>query len=315
MDSMETTPVFVFTGFMESGKTTMIKRWLTQDFFREQDRTVLIVCEDGFTEFEEDKLDPNTTLVTVEKKDDFTSRLLDEIEKKYSPTAIIIEHNCMARLDQTLDIAWPENWDLVEISAMIDAQTFESQMKNMRPIMMEQFSYASVVVFNRCDENTNRLLYRSAVKAVNPQASVMFMDKNGQMIDSADLLPFDINADVIEIEDVDYGLWFVDVFENCTRYENKTVKFKGRVERPKGYPANSFLAGRDAMTCCADDVAYLKLLCVCQNAVSLKKNDWVTVTANIKLHQPEGDDAPSPVFYVTEISKARKPETELVYFS
>lgn len=312
---METTPVFVFTGFMESGKTTMIQRWLTQDFFKEQKKNVIIVCEDGFTEFDEDKFDSNTVMVTVDKKEDFNSRLLSDIEKKYAPTAVIIEHNCMAQLDQTLDIAWPENWDLVEISAMIDASTFDSQMKNMRPIMLEQFRYASVVVFNRCDDNTNKLRYRTLIKSVNPEASVMFMDLSGQMIDSADMLPFDINAPVIEIEDIDYGLWFVDVFDNCTRYNGKTVKFKGRVERPEGYPANSFLAGRDAMTCCAEDVTYLKLLCVCQKAVALKKNDWVTVTADIKLCQPEGEDTPSPVFYVKDIQKALKPQTELVYFN
>ncbi len=313
---METTPVFVFTGFVESGKTTMIQRWLTQQFFIEQEKLVLIVCEDGFTEFDEEKLkNDGTELFMLNNKEEFNSGFLGNIEKNHKPSAVIIESNCMVPLEEVLDIEWPENWDVVEITAMIDASTFDSQMKNMRPIMIEQFKYASVVVFNRCDENTKKLQLRGSIKAVNPEASVIFINKNGQVDEELDELPFDLKAPVVKIEDIDYGLWFVDVFENCGRYDGKTVQFKGMVSRPAGYPETSFLAGRNAMTCCADDIAFLKLLCVTETPSSLKEGEWVSVTARVQVCQPEGVDESYPVFYVSKIENAQPPESEYVYFS
>ena len=43
-------PVYIFTGFLESGKTTFILDTLSQDYFATGERTLLIVCEDGETE-------------------------------------------------------------------------------------------------------------------------------------------------------------------------------------------------------------------------------------------------------------------------
>lgn len=312
---MEPTPVFMFTGFIESGKTTMIHTWLSQKFFKEQKKVVIIACEDGFTEYDESKLGNNVVLYMLENKEDFNKKFLANIEKKDSPTAIIIENNCMVSLDEVLDIEWPENWDLVQISAMINAQAFEQQMKNMRSIMVEQFKYASVAVFNRCDENTKKLQLRAAVKAVNPEVSLMFIKTDGTADDELDELPFDINAPVIKISDIDYGLWFIDIFDNSANYDGKTVQFKGRVARPNGYPKNSYLVGRYAMTCCADDTAYLKLLCIEKSDSSVREGDWVQVTAKVQICQPAGMEEPSPVFHVTDVRRAVAPDPEFVYFS
>lgn len=313
MDENNTTPVFLFTGFVESGKTTMIKNWLIQDYFREQPKIALIVCEDGFTEF--DHLDKNVELFMVENKEDFNEEFLEDIEKNHTPTAIIIEHNCMVSVNDIMNFDWPENWELVEVSAIANAQIFQNQMKNMYAVMSEQIKYASTVVFNRCDENTSKLQLRGLVKAVNPEASLLFIDKYGNADESLDELPFDINAPVIKIEDIDYGLWFIDIFDNPQNYDGKTVQFKGKVARPKGYPDNSFLTGRYAMTCCANDMAYLKLLCVTEGRADVTVDEWVTVTAGVQVCQPKGMDEPSPVFYVKDIQKAEAPESEYVFFS
>ena len=48
---MGTTPIFICTGFLDSGKTTLIKDTLmTQDWI-EPGLTLLIVCEEGEKEF------------------------------------------------------------------------------------------------------------------------------------------------------------------------------------------------------------------------------------------------------------------------
>ena len=51
---MEEIPVYLFTGFLDSGKTTLIRQTLLRDHFGEGAKTLLIVCEDGDEEYEED---------------------------------------------------------------------------------------------------------------------------------------------------------------------------------------------------------------------------------------------------------------------
>ena len=50
-------PVYVFTGFMDSGKTTLIQETLFENGFAEDDDRILIIaCEDGEVEYDEEKL-------------------------------------------------------------------------------------------------------------------------------------------------------------------------------------------------------------------------------------------------------------------
>ena len=45
-------PVFVINGFLEAGKTRFITNTLQQDYFRTDGTTVLILCEEGDTEYD-----------------------------------------------------------------------------------------------------------------------------------------------------------------------------------------------------------------------------------------------------------------------
>ncbi len=50
-------PVYVFTGFMDSGKTTLIEETLLENGFGEDNEKILIICcEDGDVEYDMDKL-------------------------------------------------------------------------------------------------------------------------------------------------------------------------------------------------------------------------------------------------------------------
>ena len=44
---MEEIPVYLFTGFMDSGKTSLIRQTLLEENFGDGAKTLLIVCEDG----------------------------------------------------------------------------------------------------------------------------------------------------------------------------------------------------------------------------------------------------------------------------
>ena len=74
---MNEIPVYLFTGFMDSGKTTLVKETLFDDGFTEGGRSVVICCEDGDVEYDEEELKKiNARLVMVENEEDFTEEFL-----------------------------------------------------------------------------------------------------------------------------------------------------------------------------------------------------------------------------------------------
>ena len=110
-------------------------------------------------------------------------------------------------------------------------------------------------------------------------------------------MPFDTDADVIEIDDADYGIWYVDMGDNPERYEGKTVHFRGMVLKSKDVGADFFVPGRMAMTCCADDTSFIGYVCKCASAKSLVMGSWVDVTATVKWGYMKVYDGEGPVLY------------------
>ena len=49
----EVTPVFLINGFLEAGKTEFLSFTMDQDYFRTDGKTILIVCEEGDTEYDD----------------------------------------------------------------------------------------------------------------------------------------------------------------------------------------------------------------------------------------------------------------------
>ena len=84
-------PVYIINGFLESGKTEFICYTLEQPYFQIRGKTLLLVCEEGEIEYEEELLKKSrTNLVLIEREEDFNTSHLIELEKKYKPERIII---------------------------------------------------------------------------------------------------------------------------------------------------------------------------------------------------------------------------------
>ena len=58
-------PVYVINGFLESGKTEFITYTLAQPYFQVRGKTLLILCEEGETEYEEFLLKKSKTVVEL----------------------------------------------------------------------------------------------------------------------------------------------------------------------------------------------------------------------------------------------------------
>ena len=316
-EQIEEIPIYMFLGFLESGKTTFAKETLIDRDFTEGEPTLLLVCEEGIDEYvEEDLRKRNIFVEYIEDKDINTEHLLD-LQDKYKPTRVMIEYNGTWKMDKLFSVRVPKGWTIVQVITFVNAQTFDVYIANMKAMMMEQLSTADMIIFNRCDENTRKAEYRRSLRAVNRRAQVIFenMDGLAEVGDDEVFLPYDINQPVIELEEEDFGLFYIDACDNPDKYVGKKIHFKAMVHKPKEYKENEFVPGRFAMTCCAEDIAFVGFKAYYNGAKNLKDRQWVMVTGEIgKEFYPEfeGD---GPVIKVSEVAMTSPAAEELVYFN
>ena len=312
-------PVYFFTGFMDSGKTTLIQETLFENGFAEDDDRILIIaCEDGDVEYDTEKLKTiNASVATIDTEAEFNTEHLQEIADQYRPDVVFVEYNGTWGVGEVYEMELPKNWVIVQSLATVDATTFEMYMANMRSMMMEQFFQAEVVIFNRCDDNTPKSKFRGNIKAVNRPAQIVYERADGTIDDREEELPFDINADVIEISDADYALWFMDCMENPKKYDGKKVHFLGLVYNPKDgkLKRGVIVPGRFAMTCCVEDITFLGMMCKTGMENTPEHRSWIDLTARIKVEFAREYKGKGPILYPIEMKPVEKPQDELVYFS
>ena len=76
-------PVYVFTGFLDSGKSTFLQSTLEDKRFNSGERTLVLLCEEGECELDATRFSGRN--VTVEVIDDasvFTPEYLQGLQKK-----------------------------------------------------------------------------------------------------------------------------------------------------------------------------------------------------------------------------------------
>ncbi len=316
-NAVEEIPVYMFMGFLESGKTTFANETLIERGFTEGEPTLLLVCEEGIEEYDDAYLKSKNIFVEYLEEENLNTEYLLDLQDKYKPTRVMIEYNGTWKMEKLFGIRVPKGWTVVQVITFVDATTFDVYINNMKAMMMEQLSTADMIIFNRCDGNTKKAEYRRSIKAFNRRAQVIFENKDGlaEVDDDEVFLPYDINKPVIELEDDDFGMFYIDACDNPDKYVGKKIVFKAMVHKPKEYKINEFVPGRFAMTCCAEDIAFIGFKCYFDAAKHLRDRQWVTVTGTIdKEYYPEfeGD---GPVIRALKVEPAKPAEEELVYFN
>ena len=144
-------PIYLITGFLDSGKTTLLTDTLNMDYFNDGQRTVLVRCEDGEVEYDQQQLSQrNCRMVPVEEPEQLTHDFLVEIDRRYQPERVLFEYNGMWPIQVLRDLKLPKNWGLYQAIHVIDGTTFEMYRANMASLMMDAVSEADMVLFNRC---------------------------------------------------------------------------------------------------------------------------------------------------------------------
>ena len=304
-------PVYFINGLLESGKTEFINFTIEEDYFKIDELTLIIACEEGEKEYEPEALENgNAVLEYLDGESDFTLKNLSDLAEKHQPERIIIEYNGMWN---PKDILLPENWSMEEQITLIDATTFAMYYANMRSRIAEMVRYADVVVFNRCDNIALDELqsFRRSVRAINSFGDIMFENAYGEMDLGEEELPYDLESDTIVLNEDTYGIWYMDAMERMDRYQGKTVEFLAMIMHQEDFPQGWLIPGRVAMVCCEEDIAFLGFPCKWEGA-PLADGQWVKMTAVMKEEYWFEYEGEGPVLYGISAEPAEAPEKAMI---
>lgn len=306
--------VYIINGFLESGKTEFISYTLGQPYFHIKGKTLLILCEEGEIEYDDFLLrSSRTELELIEDEEDFTPSHLIELEKKHKPERIIIEYNGMWNY-KNMKLPW--HWTVEQQVTTIDASTFPMYYNNMKTFLAEMVRKSELIIFNRCDGIEDLNSYKRNIKAINQKADIVFENSDGEVNEiMEDDLPYDLGDELLELDNQAYGIWYLDSLDHLERYIGKKVRFTGMVLKPGSFPKGYFVPGRMAMTCCADDMAFLGYACKYDKCSELNNKNWVEVTATVHKEYWKDYNGEGPVLHALCVEPTKKPKNEILNFS
>lgn len=295
-------PVFVINGFLEAGKTQFMKFTMEQDYFQTDGKTLLILCEEGEEEYDKELLArTNTELISIEDMEELTIAKMLEWERAYDPERVLIEWNGLWLQDK---LQIPNTWFINQMVSLFDTSTIDLYIKNMKSYMGPMLKNSELIICNRADDISEEKLgsYHLLLRAMSPDAEIVFEGASGEIRGDFSIeLPYDLDADLIQIQNEDYGIFYVDAMDRTDKYDGKRVEFKAQVMKPPGIGTEFLIPGRRVMTCCADDMQFLGMLCHYSGAKNLKNGDWVKVRAKIKVEHSKAYGGVGPVLYAEEV--------------
>ncbi len=309
-------PVYLFTGFLESGKTTFIQDTLEDKRFNSGERTLLLVCEEGETEYQPEKFSgKNVKICVLDSEDELTENNLDAMVKSFNAQRVLVEYNGMWLIQNFYD-NMPEDWVPYQNMLFFDTATFISYNSNMRSLVVDKLGDCDVTVFNRIEKGFDTMQLHKIVRGTSRRTNILYEYVDGTLIpdEIEDPLPFDINAPVINIEDRDFALFYRDLTEEPKKYKGKTVRFKGIAATDSKFPDKTCALGRHIMTCCADDIQYCGLVAKLKNSHDVSNSCWYIVTAEIDIRFSRLYGKKGPIFNVIGLVDAEAPEEQVATF-
>jgi len=163
------TPVYLFTGFLDSGKTSLILDTLNDPSFMEENSRTLIICfEQGEVRYNDKYLAERKAFVEyMDSPEDLNVEKIRELDTIYHPNQVFIEYNGTLAITPFILSQMPNFWPLVQILTTVDATTFQMYINAMRSVIYEQLKYSDTIICNRCTPDTSASMLRGNIKAIN----------------------------------------------------------------------------------------------------------------------------------------------------
>lgn len=237
-------PVYLITGLSGCRKDRLHQRHPERTAFASEDRTLLLCCEEGETEYDP-KVLFNVFTYTVDDPAQLTPEFFKKLEKQYRPKQVIIEFNGMWSFEPLYREGLPANWILYQIMCLVDATTFEPYLRNMGQLMMEKILNADMIIFNRCNEELRKALRGRNLRMVNRRADIYLENTDGTSEEyvTPEMSPFDLSGGKLEVPDDDYGIWYVDMMDNPTAIRAWRCPSRPLCATPRNLRASTARAG------------------------------------------------------------------------
>ena len=206
-------PVYLFTGFLEAGKTRFIQETLEDKRFCNGEKTLLLLCEEGEEEYAPDEFASKTVQIrTLEDQSELTPDRLTALAEETDAERVVIEYNGMWLLD-VLYTALPEGWMVYQEFFFADANTILRYNDNMRQLVYDKLKSCELAVFNRFRPEMDKMEFHKLVRAASRRADIAYEYPDGKVEydEIVDPLPFDLDAPIVEIGDDDYATWYRDL--------------------------------------------------------------------------------------------------------
>ena len=306
---MQQIPVYSFTGFLDSGKTKFIQETLEDERFNAGERTLVLLFEEGEEEYDLSTYPHKNVFIEVLDQQTVTTKQLAALQKKYKAERVVLEMNGMLQIGD-LYMKFPEPWVVAQEVMFADSTTIMQYNANMRNLVMDKLVGAQMVVFNRLEKGADVMPFHKLARAASRRIDILYdyTDGTTEFDEIEDPLPFDINSDVICINDDDYAIWYRDCTEEPEKYDGKTVCFKAQVAMLRRDKNGMFAPGRFVMTCCVDDIQFCGIPCRYDKPQELESRSWVMVTAKVTAEQHKlykGDVG--PVLTAIRVVKGAEP--------
>ncbi|MCR5741828.1 MAG: hypothetical protein K6G38_05175 [Gammaproteobacteria bacterium] len=305
---MYTVPIFLVTGYLDSGKSTFIKDTINNGAF--DGKTLLLVAEQGEIEYDSDNLDRlNVHIEYFNSLEEFSSDAIQKLIKKYRPDQMFIEVNGMWDLN---NIKFPPSAQILQTIYMIDGSTFPQYFANMTQSIIDSVKKASVVIFTKVsDPNRQVEPFKNSLKMANNNAQYLMVDENMKAVYAfEEPLPYDTDQKIIRIENEDFATFFIDTFEHEYRYLNKIIECNMQVflsyKLPKGY----VIGGRIVMNCCANDAQLCGMLIRNTENRKFKNKSWIHIKANITFEKLDDSEEKEPILTPIEIIDIDNPDAD-----
>ncbi|MBQ1894268.1 MAG: hypothetical protein II167_01085 [Clostridiales bacterium] len=310
--------VYFFTGFLDSGKTSVICSWIDGENFRDK-KILVISTEEGEEEYIDENY-PNAAPVIVHAEtEDFSKEMMFDLDKEHKPDVIFIEWNGMVSPAEFFDkIDVPRRWLLAAAVVVVDTSTYTEYFRSMQTIFADYYRYCDTVIFNRVDPEVNDIpRLRASCKSVNPGMSINFLDNDNEIIPIEDHLPFDLESDPCVISADDFGLFYTDALDNVARYNGKRVSLIGKAVVFREFKGQAFALQRQAYTCCAADMGQINMLCFYNVKSGFPVGQWLRVTGTIRYFEDKqnGQSVDIPCITVEDYALTSKPDNEIIYFN
>lgn len=279
-------PVFLINGFLDGGKTSFISYTLSEEYFHIEGNTILLVCEDGEVQYDKRLLKrENVTRIDIDSKEELTKERFEQLNSLYRPERVLIEYNGM--WGDPGELIFPDEWVIYQQLTVMDGTTIGMYLNNMKALMGPMLKNSELCIVNRCDDKTDAELleYKRKLRPMLVSGSTVVMENKYGEIELETLdeeLPYDVKADIIEIGNEDYGIWFIDAKDYPQRYLGRKISFTAQIMKPKGLKKGEFVPVRMVMTCCEADMQPLGYIAYYKDLDAYKDGDWVKLTAEFK---------------------------------